>query len=72
MTITLTDEEVCELTKPIKQGAAQARHLRAMLGCEIKRRPDGRPVVTRDMLARLQTQESAPTSNDAGLNWGTG
>lgn len=71
MTIALTDEEVGELTKPIKQGAAQVRHLKQMLGCEIKRRPDGRPVVTRDMLARLQTND-APASNDAGLNWGSG
>ena len=71
MAIALTDEEVSELTRPIKQGAAQVRHLSAMLGCEIKRRPDGRPVVTRDMLARLQTND-APASNDAGLNWGSG
>ncbi len=71
MTIALTDEEVGELTKPIKQGAAQVRHLRQMLGCEIKRRPDGRPVVTRDMLARLQTND-VTASNDAGLNWGSG
>ncbi|KRB33389.1 DUF4224 domain-containing protein [Acidovorax sp. Root70] len=71
MTIALTDEEVGELTKPIKQGAAQVRHLRELLGCEIKRRPDGRPIVTRDMLARLQSAET-PASNDTGLNWGTG
>lgn len=71
MSIALTDEEVGELTKPIKQGAAQVRHLRQMFGCEIKRRPDGRPVVTRNMLARLQAND-APASNDAGLNWGSG
>lgn len=71
MTIALTDEEVCELTRPIRQGAAQIRHLRTLLGCEIKRRPDGKPIVTRDMLARLQSTDT-PASNDAGLNWGAG
>lgn len=70
MSEILTDAEVCELTKPIKQGAAQVRYLREILGSDIKRRPDGKPVVTRAMLARLQSQ-STPASNDAGLNWGT-
>jgi len=71
MTVALTDDEVCELTRPITQGAAQVRYLSSLFGCEIKRRPDGRPIVTRDMLSRLQSTET-PASNDAGLNWGTG
>lgn len=72
MSVALADDEVFELTKPIKQGAAQARHLRALLGCDIKTRPDGRPIVTKDMLARLQSANDKTASNDAGLNWGTG
>ena len=71
MSIALTDDEVSELTRPLKQGAAQVRYLKTLFGCEIKRRPDGKPVVTRDMLARLQSTDK-PASNDAGLNWGTG
>lgn len=72
MSIALSDEEVYErLTKPIKQGAAQARHLSALLGCEIKRRPDGHPIVTSNMLDRLVTTDKT-ARNDDGLNWGTG
>lgn len=49
----LSDEEVYALTKPVTQGCAQARHLSELLGCPVKRRPDGRPIVTRQMLERL-------------------
>jgi hypothetical protein len=62
----LTPEEVFQLTAPIKQPAAQARKLSALLGCPVRRRPDGRPIVTRQMLERLQTKEA---QNDAGINW---
>lgn len=70
MSELLSDAEVCELTKPIKQGAAQVRHLSAMFGSKVKRRPDGKPVVTKAMLASLQSQEKT-ASNETGLNWGT-
>lgn len=63
----LSDAEIYALTKPITQGCAQARHLKALLGCEIKRRADGRPIVTRAMLERLNPQGKA--QNDAGINW---
>lgn len=68
MSIALSDEEVAELTKPVTQGAAQARHLSKLLGCEIRRRPDGRPIVTRTMLARLEQQEQTARI-DNGLQW---
>lgn len=64
----LSKAEIDALTAPCKQGAAQARHLAAILGCPIKRRPDGLPIVTRAMLARLERQE-AKAQNDAGINW---
>lgn len=63
----LSDEEVYALTKPVTQGCAQARHLSELLGCPVKRRPDGRPIVTRQMLERLEGPKGA--QNDAGINW---
>jgi hypothetical protein len=66
MSDILSAEEIYQLTAPITQHAAQARHLSAMLGCEVKRRPDGLPIVTRQMLSRLQPTEA---QNDAGINW---
>lgn len=66
MSEILTADEIYQLTAPIKQKAAQARKLSALLGCEVKRRPDGLPIVTRQMLERLQPGEA---QNDAGINW---
>lgn len=61
----LTEAEIAQLTAPLKQHAAQARRLSALLGCEIRRRPDGLPIVTRQMLQRLERK----AQNDAGINW---
>jgi hypothetical protein len=63
----LSESEIYQLTAPIRQHAAQARKLSAMLGCEVKRRPDGLPIVTRAMLERLGPKAKA--QNDAGINW---
>jgi hypothetical protein len=63
----LSEQEIDQLTAPIRQHAAQARRLSAMLGCEVKRRPDGLPIVTRAMLDRLEPKSKA--QNDAGINW---
>jgi hypothetical protein len=65
MSAILTEAEIAQLTAPLKQHAAQARKLRELLGCEIKRRPDGVPIVTRAMLERLDRK----AQNDAGINW---
>jgi hypothetical protein len=67
MSEILSEAEIAELCKPIRQGAAQARRLKALLGCEVKRRPDGHPIVTRAMLERLDPKSRA--QNDAGINW---
>lgn len=69
MSEILSPEEIYQLTAPIKQKAAQARRLSAMLGCQVKRRPDGLPIVTRQMLERLEHKEA---QNDAGINWSHG
>lgn len=61
----LSEDEIYQLTAPVKQGAAQARKLKELLGCEVKRRPDGLPIVTRQMLERLDGK----ADNDAGIDW---
>lgn len=61
------DDEIENLTRPLTQPAARARRLAKMLGCQIERRPDGTPIVTRDMLARIG--KGAPAQNDAGITW---
>jgi hypothetical protein len=63
----LSEAEIYQLTAPVRQRAAQARRLSALLGCPIKRRPDGLPIVTRAMLERLDPKARA--QNDAGINW---
>lgn len=67
MNAILSEAEILELTKPLTQGHAQARHLEALLGIKIKRRPDGLPIVTRSMLERLDPKSKA--QNDAGITW---
>lgn len=66
MSDILSEAEIYQLTAPIRQRAAQARKLSELLGCEVKRRPDGLPIVTRQMLERLQPKQA---QNDAGINW---
>lgn len=42
----LTQSEIAEICAPLKQPAAQARYLQR-LGVSVQRRPDGRPLVSR-------------------------
>ncbi len=67
MSDILTEAEIYQLTAPVRQHAAQARRLAALLGCEVKRRPDGLPIVTRAMLQRLDPKPAA--QNEAGIVW---
>lgn len=69
MSTILSEAEIDALTAPVRQRAAQARHLSALLGCEVKRRPDGLPIVTRSMLERLGGRQGE-AHNDAGIIWG--
>lgn len=71
MSHILTEAEIDHLTKPRRQHAAQTRILEKMLGCKLARRPDGLPVVTSDMLARLDGKQHTAANADNGLNWGT-
>ena len=67
MSVILSEAEIDALTSPIRQHAAQARKLSQLLGCPVKRRPDGLPIITRAMLERLDPKTVA--QNDAGINW---
>lgn len=58
----LTDEEVADICRPLKQHAAQARYL-ASLGLPVMRRPDGSPLVRRVDWERLR--DSRPTTGPA-------
>ncbi len=49
MTPYLTDDEIAEMCRPLKQGAAQIKYLRE-IGVPVTRRPDGRPLVLRHKL----------------------
>ncbi|MBF5006302.1 hypothetical protein [Diaphorobacter caeni] len=70
MSTILPEEEIDRLTKPRTQRAAQTRYLEKLLGCKLARRPDGLPLVTPEMLARLNGgAEPVPDANN-GLNWG--
>ncbi len=42
----LTQAEIAEICSPLKQPAAQIRYLER-LGVQVARRPDGRPLVSR-------------------------
>jgi len=46
MTPYLTDAEVEEITKPLTQGAARIRYFKS-IGCKVKERPNGQPLVGR-------------------------
>jgi hypothetical protein len=65
----LTEEEVDEICAPLKTGAAQARYL-VKLGLHVERKPNGRPLVSRALLATVLTA-GAPTTPANGPNWGT-
>ena len=65
----LTEDEVSEICAPLKTGAAQARYL-IKLGLHVERKPNGRPLVSRALLATVLTA-GAPTTPANGPNWGT-
>ena len=46
MTPYLTDAEGEEITKPLTQGAARIRYFKS-IGCKVKERPNGQPLVGR-------------------------
>lgn len=67
MSDILSEAEIYQLTAPVRQHAAQARRLAALFGCEVKRRPDGLPIIPRSMLQRLDPKPVE--QNEAGIVW---
>lgn len=58
----LTEEEIAELTKPLTQGAARIRKLRAY-GLTVEPKPNGQPLVWRTDLEAVRRREEA-AAND--------
>lgn len=65
----LTESQVNELTKPIKQRAAQRRHLERLFGVELKTRADGLPIVPTALVDHLYTTTASNDSEPSGINW---
>ncbi|VFR20271.1 hypothetical protein ANDO1_1733 [plant metagenome] len=60
----LSDEEVSEICRPLRQAKAQVRYL-ARLGMNVQRRPDGRALVARSEFERVMAG-GTPAANDDG------
>lgn len=60
----LSDEEVSEICRPLRQAKAQVRYL-ARLGMNVQRRPDGRALVARSEFERVMNG-GTPAANDEG------
>jgi hypothetical protein len=66
----LSEDEIDQLTAPIKQHAAQARRLCIMLGVhELARRPDGLPIVGRAFAEERLNHQSRKDKHDTAFNW---
>jgi hypothetical protein len=60
----LTEEEIAEATKPLRQGAARIKFFKG-IGCKVKPRPNGQPLVGRAdfeaaMTARREERRPGP------------
>lgn len=66
----LSDDEINDLCRPLRRNDAKARKLCAILGVkELPRRPDGSPIVGRQLFEdRIGGQHKA-ASNDGDFNW---
>lgn len=61
----LTDEEVADICRPLRQHAARIRYLQG-LGLPVERRPDGSPLVRRSDWER---QQSSDQTRQRGPRW---
>jgi hypothetical protein len=64
----LTDAEIADMCKPLRQGAAQIRYLLS-IGVPVDRRPDGRPLVLRNRLGRSAADASATVETANEPQW---
>lgn len=58
MPLDLTQDEIQEICSPLKQPAAQIRFLQG-LGVRVERRPDGKPLVSRQHYAEVRRGPTA-------------
>ncbi|KAF1019670.1 MAG: hypothetical protein GAK30_02986 [Paracidovorax wautersii] len=66
----LTEAEIDQLTSPVKQHAAQARRLCALLGVkDLPRRPDGLPIVGRALAEERLNQVGSKRPASNAFNW---
>lgn len=66
MTPDLTDEEIDNICAGLVQNAAKVRYLKA-LGLHVDRRPNGRPLVSRNEWERRNTSTTNKPAN--GPKW---
>lgn len=79
MTVTttsphLTDDEVRDICAGLTQSAAMVRYLRDELGIKVvRRKPNGMPLVSRQVLARALGETPAASARQAAEepNWGS-
>jgi hypothetical protein len=67
----LSDSEVDDICAGLKQNAAKVRFLERM-GLKVRRKPNGRPLVSRSAYDSLGEPAKARASNDdddSGFNW---
>lgn len=64
----LSDREIDNICKPLKQHAAKVRHLQRM-GLHVRQKPDGKPLVNRRHYDSVTGGEKA-TSMNSEPNWG--
>lgn len=67
----VSQEEINEICKPLKQFAAQIRYLRDVLNLQVEKRPDGSPLVWRAHLAAKKGQVEPGRAGDGEpqFNW---
>lgn len=67
----VSQEEINEICKPLKQHAAQIRYLRDVLKLQVEKRPDGSPLVWRSHLEAKKGQAEPGRVGDAEpqFNW---
>lgn len=67
----LTDEEINLICAPLKQSAAQIRFLSRVLGVSSKRKPNRRPLVSRQHYLEVRSGKTAETTPSSGPqpNW---
>ncbi len=67
----VSQEEINDICKPLKQHAAQIRYLRDVLKLQVERRPDGSPLVWRAHLEakKGQAEPGSVGSAEPQFNW---